>query len=934
MKQDNKKPHFLLGQLYVSDLETELGSGIVIGVEFKTVKVFFPGSEGLRNYNQQNAPLRRVVFDIGDEVLGPKGEKFFIESVQERAGLYFYHGNVGEFPESVLTKITGHHHPLEKLLHAQVDSLELFQLRYETLQKRRDLLLSSVRGLMGGRMALLPHQLYIASEVIQRAAPRILLADEVGLGKTIEAGLILHNLMITSRVARVLIITPSTLVHQWFVEMLRRFHLGLKVLADQDELEDEGSEENPFDQDQLIITSLELLESRPSLYQQISMVKWDLLIVDEAHRLEWSPGNPSVNYLMVESLASVIPSLFLLTATPEQLGLEGHFARLRLLDPHRFTDYESFYQEHSTYTDLVRVVRPLISSFHQSPSAEGLLQLQDFFQRNFQGKIDENLFTDLDRSEEKRRLFLKIVLDLYGTGRVFFRNTRSSLKTELSKFPQRIVKIYPLDNLKNEAKGANQKLDWLSDLLKQYSAEKILLICKTRKLASEVEKGLKERLNVCMALFHDGQTLMNRDRQAAYFADPKGAQILLCTEVGSEGRNFQFAHHLVLFDLPSNPDVLEQRIGRLDRIGQKENITIHIPYLKNTSEEILFHWYHEGFNAFEKTTKGGSQLYSHFSTSLKSAMEDPLKYLRNDKLELTEMIQQTQRLYAEISQKYEEGRDFLTEHNSFEEVKAKSVIDEIQKFESTTDLKSYMEKIFELLGVHSEDLDGRSYFLKPNHNMYIPHFPGLTSAGATATYERELALEREDMLFLTWDHPMVSGVIELLLEYQIGNVTVNSWKENVPPRSLLLETVFIAECVAPPKLQISRYFPPTTLRVVVDKEAKDCTSAWSYEQIKTLVVNADQVKLKAVKNIPKDFLKNLLRESLGRAEARFMKLIDEYIVEMVKNFDQEIFRLQELQKKNPLLSDAETRHLMDSKNELLSYMNKAQIRLDSLRLIF
>ena len=100
-----------------------------------------------------------------------------------------------------------------------------------------------------------------------------------------------------------------------------------------------------------------------------------------------------------------------------------------------------------------------------------------------------------------------------------------------------------------------------------------------------------------VGLFHEGLPLVQRDRNAAWFAEPDGAQLLICSEIGSEGRNFQFAHHLVLFDLPLNPGLLEQRIGRLDRIGQTQTIRIHVPYVESSSEECVLDWYHRGLDA-------------------------------------------------------------------------------------------------------------------------------------------------------------------------------------------------------------------------------------------------------------------------------------------------------------------------------------------------
>ena len=105
-----------------------------------------------------------------------------------------------------------------------------------------------------------------------------------------------------------------------------------------------------------------------------------------------------------------------------------------------------------------------------------------------------------------------------------------------------------------------------------------MLICSQAETAQALELYLRVNKGIRSSVFHEGLSLVNRDRSAAYFADEEeGAQILICSEIGSEGRNFQFAHHLILFDLPLNPDLLEQRIGRLDRIGQKHTIQIHIP---------------------------------------------------------------------------------------------------------------------------------------------------------------------------------------------------------------------------------------------------------------------------------------------------------------------------------------------------------------------
>ena len=137
------------------------------------------------------------------------------------------------------------------------------------------------------------------------------------------------------------------------------------------------------------------------------------------------------------------------------------------------------------------------------------------------------------------------------------------------------------------------------------------MICRSKEKVEALQSGLLDVLKVDSALFHEDLSLIQRDRNAAYFANQEGAQILLCSEIGSEGRNFQFAHHLVLFDLPLNPELLEQRIGRLDRIGQTSTIQIHVPYYKDSWTELLFDWHHKALNGMENSLKGGIYILKH-----------------------------------------------------------------------------------------------------------------------------------------------------------------------------------------------------------------------------------------------------------------------------------------------------------------------------------
>ncbi|MEQ8801116.1 MAG: SNF2-related protein, partial [Haliea sp.] len=356
-----------------------------------------------------------------------------VTEVEESGGLLLYTGmdhheqsvTVSELELDAFVQITT---PQQRLLNGHFDKTSDFALRVATLNQLDRLQRSPARGLMGSRTSLLPHQVYIANEVGQRHAPRVLLADEVGLGKTIEAGMILHQQLLTGRAARVLILVPQTLLHQWLIEMLRRFNLHfslfdqerLQELSAVDEFGDEALPEldefNPFESEQLVLCSLDLFREFPQHQLQALTAPWDLVVVDEAHHLHWSPEAPGEDYRFVAALARQSPGLLLLTATPEQVGIDSHFARLQLLDPERFHSLDAFRAEEQQYR-------------HWSEMAQQLER----------GEIPPDLPPGLDPASPSEVL-IEQILDRHGTGRVMFRNTRAAI----SGFPQRVMHRYPL----------------------------------------------------------------------------------------------------------------------------------------------------------------------------------------------------------------------------------------------------------------------------------------------------------------------------------------------------------------------------------------------------------------------------------------------------------------------------------------------------------
>lgn len=760
---------FSLGQRWISDTESELGLGTVIGLEGRMVTLMFPATDENRMFARDDAPLTRVIYNPGDIIESHEGWSLKVSEIEEKNQLVIYHGIHTETGEEVSLRETLLNHnirfnkPQDRLFAGQIDRLDRFGVRYQSQLLRHKLATSDLLGLQGPRVGLIPHQQWIAHEVGQRFAPRVLLADEVGLGKTIEAGLIIHQQLLTGRAERILIIVPDTLRHQWLVEMLRRFNLRFSVFDEDRCVEAYADHDNPFYTEQLVICSLELLRKKKRLDQALD-ADWDLMVVDEAHHLEWTEEEPSRAYRVVEALSEVVPGVLLLTATPDQLGHQSHFARLRLLDPDRFYDYQAFLKEEESYKEVASAADALASGKRLPDEAvASLTELLNEKDITPALRLIEDESVDNEQRDQARSELLQELLDRHGTGRVLYRNSRASVKG----FPTRIFNAHPQTmpaqyktaarvsdmmggqtDLTAKVKQAlspeklyqafesdsaswwkfDPRVDWLIDFLKNHRSKKVLIIASQAETALSLEEALRTREGIQATVFHEGMSIIERDKAGAYFAQESGgAQALICSEIGSEGRNFQFASHLVLFDLPLNPDLLEQRIGRLDRIGQANDVEIHLPYLANTAQENLMNWYHKGLNAFEQTCPTGHILFNEFSEELLTQ----LVYRDEDKF--TQLLNHTQSRYKALKKAMEQGRDKLLEINSHGGDKAQKLVENLAARDQDTQLIGSVIRLWDIIGVEQEDSGENAIVLHPSEHMMFPTYPGLPEDGITVT---------------------------------------------------------------------------------------------------------------------------------------------------------------------------------------------------------
>ncbi|MHA6963216.1 RNA polymerase-associated protein RapA [Zobellella denitrificans] len=950
---------FSLGQRWISDTETDLGLGTIVAIDVRMVTMLFPACGENRMYAKDDAPVTRVMFNPGDTISSHEDWELEVADVTEQDGLLTYHGTRLDTGEPASLKETFLNHfiklnkPQERLFAGQIDKIGRFNLRYQALTHQFNQRRSPLRGLASGRVSLIPHQLHIAREVGGRYAPRVLLADEVGLGKTIEAGMIIQQQWLSGRASRILILVPDALIHQWLVEMLRRFNLHFALFDEERCVEAFADAANPFDTEQLILCSLDFITKKRKRFEQLLDTSWDLLVVDEAHHLVWDAEQPSRAYEVVETLSGQIPGVLLLTATPDQQGHESHFARLRLLDPERFYDYDAFLAEEEAYQPLARAAEALLG---EAPlDDEALARLAPF--------MEAQEAVDLADPEQRHALLARL-LDRHGTGRLLFRNTRHAIKG----FPSRQLHLHSLP-LPNQYKTAirvagmmgnhqdtaaqalqalypeeiyrqfeggdsawtqfDSRVEWLLEFAKAKRNDKILIITAKAGVALALEEALRTREGIRGTVFHEGMSLLERDKAAAYFAQQEGgAQVMICSEIGSEGRNFQFAHQLVLFDLPLNPDLLEQRIGRLDRIGQRHDIDIHVPYLEGTAQQALTLWYHQGMDAFSRPNAVGQPVYQQVAERL-------LELLANhgqDTEALAQLVADTAALARELNSQMEQGRDRLLELNSSGVIHNRNLATQLAEADQDPTLAIFAIKLFDEVGVHQDDRGENAIVLRPTEQMLVPQFPGLPEDGASITFDRETALGRDDLHFLSWDHPMIRGGIDLVLGSEIGTTSVAILKNKaLPVGTQFVELIFVAESAH--HAQLYRFLPPAPIRLLLDKHGNNLADKVSFESFDKQLSAVNRHLASKLVNASQTVIHQLLQAALPQAEQQMQGLVEEARARMHASIGEELSRLQQLARVNPNVRESELGHLRELKDELDGLLSHTRLKLDAIRFI-
>lgn len=931
-----------VGQRWISEMEPELGLGSVKEFDNKRITISYHDGETVRIYIKENAPLRRVRFKDGHTVTTTDNRTISVVSVFEEDNIIYYKTSDGTICETELSCTNRITTPMERIISSHVDPCDSFRLRKDILDLKFRSANSPVRGFVGGRIELIPHQLYIANEVSSRFSRRIMLADEVGLGKTIEACLILHRLLVSGRVSQVLIIVPESMVHVWFVELLRKFNLLFTIIEKDpdDEFGDAQFETNPFSESSLVLIGMNQLLNDDKLAKYATEVSWDVLITDEAHHLV----KGSATFEIIESIARVSKDLFLLTATPQHFGEQNHFARLQLLDPYRYTSFDAHCKEADEHRKIAILTGKMLdgNTLDNRELDELTTLLHSDTALSMLKSHNNGTLSDNDRKQ-----IVAEILDRQGIGRALFRNTRAVI----GGFPERKVFIEYLDGSKEQRQNAiqllqedlrgivNQKkrkltgdprVKYLADLLRKTDEDKILVICRSKHTVFALDEALQKEINVRTGLFHEELTLLQRDRNAAWFSEEEGARILICSEIGSEGRNFQFSHHLFLFDLPCNPELVEQRIGRLDRIGQKNTVKIYVPVLNNTQESFLAKWYHDGLGIFESTQPAAQETYEKFEDEIKSFIQTDPSTNKNFASDIDSLIVNTRKAVEEISVRLKNGRDRLLEQHSFRPLDAHLIVEQIKVFDNDESLKTILRGLLHARGILAEEFCDDTWNLLADSQV-DETFPGLNSSRTIVTFNRSKALHREDYEFMTIDHPAVTGGMDIFLGSESGNASFAVYRKG-SESGLLLEALFVAECIAPPSLYLDRFLPPIVFRIVIDNKGIDKTgskSLFTEEFLESVNTFAFMEK----PDIKQKLLPAMLKKAEGVASVKCAECIKDASLKIRNILGTEINRLEALKKTNTSISESEIDLAKKECSMLLEVVKRTSPRLEAIRLI-
>jgi ATP-dependent helicase HepA len=648
---------------------------------------------------------------------------------------------------------------VDRLLRGELDEAGDFLIRLDILQLRRIREAGGLGSFLGGRVRLFPHQLHVAERAVASDPVRWLLADEVGLGKTIEACLILNRLVHTRHIERCLVVAPAALTVQWLGELWRKYHQVFTLLDDPrlaDVERDFGAGFNPFELHRRAVIALETLTADPRLTAQAVAAGIDLLVVDEAQRLRRPAGHPGEPpWRAVAPIAALGRHVLLLSATPLEDDAHGFFRLLQLLRPEEFPEDVGFEARLQTGTPL-----PPCTSSTRRVDIGGLPP-----------RVSLPVAID-DASGWRLRESVEATLRAGAAPHVVARQKKvDRVRRALASGAALSAVLGPDERgLREQAQAmdaSDPRVEWLLSQAPRWrdAREKTLVFVAHRETLEMLRTALSHRGQLATGAFHEELPPSRRDLEVARFREAGGPSLLVSTEAGGEGRNFEFCRRLVLFDLPWKPSVVEQRIGRLDRIGRQ--VPVEIVYFRppdgiGADAVRLF----EALGLFREPLAGVEPELARVEGTLVALADDPAARLSDERSESI-----VAGVGAARTRIREAAFQQLHRHPYRPEMAAPILA------RVPADLDALNQDVVVAactrLGFHVEHTRGRRIFaIELGSDALVDSLPGVRSGSAyVGSFDREEAVADESIDFFASGHPLVEGILAHFEDGRLGRVT-------------------------------------------------------------------------------------------------------------------------------------------------------------------
>ncbi len=926
---------FVAGQRWLSQTEPELGLGLVLKVEPDRVNIVFPSSETTRVYTIENPPLTRVSFSVGDVLKTQEGKEFTVEDLIEKDGLVTYVNKGKKVEESRLSDSLTFSKPFDRLLNAQVDDKPVYNLRHRALYRRFKTLRAPLRGFFNGRFNPRPHQLYVAVQSTRQAFPRVLLADEPGMGKTVEAGLILQRLQTFGSADRVLLLAPEYLLETLELELSRRFAFSLaRVTADDfapsakpaKKTSKKGEEStNPFvgeDWPWESCTLEDISGGRGKRAAAAAEAGWDVVIVAGGEMLEWTEEGGNAAWTAVEAISHATKSLIILSdAGPEQ-DAKSHFGRLHLLDNEAFATPRKTAAHRKAGEAIEAAITHLLGVTAWDRESDGFVKPLI----TGEPKLKEALKLWKEGREEARDQIIDFLLDGQEQGRYVFRNTRQSalgipsrevslirvecLKPEVREGLKEEFKLHgkPLEGGKSKAKALPSAADstlatWLATLVNPappavpsvppVPAEEpaapaplptALVICASRSRALAVEKVLSKKVQGLVELV--GPDIRGSDDIAP--------SVVVVGEEDTIGRSFPGMDITILWDTPLTLEEAATRLFVAENSKRRDSLKILVPVIEDTPQEMTAQWLEQGLHAFSTWSPAQAEVAAEFAKPVHDIAKR-IGVKHNPKLdeELKALLKKSASTHDSALKRIDKHRDHFLEAVSCRKNGAEQASSRMKATDEDDSLDIFMNRTLEQLGILVETKSGRTVVVKPNPEATF-RLEEIPKEGMKLCYSRTTAMVREDADFLTWDHPLVARATDRLLATAIGNTAYVVW-EDERAQIVLLEGIFLATPgPADSKLQTSRHMPPTPVRCVISHDFEDMSGEYTSEMVNKIVRNGRREWLRNNARPLYNIIPSMMRILTQRAAVKMRELAGKASHQMEAMFTADIARLRRL----------------------------------------